>query len=148
MRNRLWIAMVAVLFAANATAELEVYKDYDLGESVFSMTTVKVDANMADVYLAGLKQTWVESNNIAKDLGHIEDFHIYASDLPQSGEFNLVLTIEYKSGADLEPSKKRYQAFMKKWGEKRQEESSEISKSYPNVRTITGQYRMREIIMK
>ncbi len=148
MKKLIWAVSLGLVLAANASAELEVYKDYELSENVATMTTIKVDANMGDVYLEGLQQTWVESNKIAKELGHIEDFHIYSSDLPQSGEFNLVLVIEYKSGADLEPSKKRYQAFMKKWGEKRQAENRTISKTYPEVRTITGQYRLREILFK
>lgn len=37
---------------------------------------------------------------------------------------------------------------MQKWSEKDQEKSNEISAKYPEVRTLTGEYRFREIIMK
>ncbi|MEM7219847.1 MAG: hypothetical protein AAF515_15875 [Pseudomonadota bacterium] len=142
------LATVGLFFAAQAAADLEVYKDYDLGTEIISMTTIKVDANMGDLYLEGLKETWVASNEVAKSLGHIENYRIFGSELPESGDFNLVLLVYFKNAADLEPSKRRYNAFMKKWGEKAQESAREISSEYPKVRTITGEYRLREIMLK
>lgn len=142
------VVVIATVCAANVRAELEIFKDYDVGESISSMTTIKVDANMGDVYLEGLRETWVASNEVAKDLGHIEDYHIYLSQLPESGDFNLVLIVEYKSLKDLEPSKARYKAFMKKWGEEAEERNRKISKTYPNVRTITGEYLLRSLKFK
>lgn len=129
-------------------AELQPWEDYDMGDTIMSVTTVKVDANMVDVYLEGLKQTWVASNAVAKELGHIRDYHIYSSDLPESGDFNLMLVVTFDSAADLEPSRERYQAFMQRWGEKNEERNREIAKTYPEVREITGEYRMREITIK
>jgi hypothetical protein len=46
------------------------------------MTTVKVDANMGYIYLAGLQDSWVKAVNIQKELGFIKNWKIYASDLP------------------------------------------------------------------
>ncbi|OUS28731.1 hypothetical protein A9Q98_07365 [Thalassotalea sp. 42_200_T64] len=145
---KLFITLTLVMFTSVAFADYEVYKDYDLGEGVSSVTTVRVDANMMDVYLEGLGETWVTANKIAKDLGQIKDWHIYASELPQSGDFNLLLVVNFNSGADLEPSKERYQAFMKKWGEEQQKKTRELVKTYPDVREITGEYRLREILLK
>ena len=141
-------ALVLTAVGTPALAELRIFEDYDIGEEVFSMSTIKVDANMGDVYLAGLKETWVKSNDIAKELGHIKDYAIYTSELPASGEFNLVLLVSYENSAALEPNKKRYDAFMKRWGEKREKEAKAISAEYPEVREIVGEYRLREIKMK
>jgi hypothetical protein len=135
----------STLFAKD---RLEIYEDYDLGTEIMVITTVKVDPNMSDVYLAGLSGSWVKAVKIEKELGFIKDWKIYASDLPVSGDFNMLLVVTMANGADIEPNKKKYEAFMKKWSEADQKMSNEISAKYPEVRTLTGEYRMREIIMK
>ena len=142
-------AGAAVLFASAAIADLQPWQDYETSEAVWSVTTVKVDANMGDAYLEGIKNTWVPGNEIAKELGQIEDYYIYRSDLPLSGDFNLLLVIKFASGEDLEPNKKRYEAFMKKFGQKRSDESTEFAqKNYPAMRELVGQYQFREITLK
>ena len=86
---------------------------------------------------------------MAMELGHIESWSIFRSDLPQSGEFNLVLVVKFASTADLAPNKERYEAFMKGFGEARVKETIEFSqKNYPAMRKITGEYLMREITLK
>ncbi len=145
---KLTIILLLTTLSGLAYADYEIYKDYDLSKSVSSVTTVRVDANMIDVYLEGLGQTWVKANNIAKDLGQLKDFHIYMSELPQSGDFNLVLVVNFNSGADLEPDKAKYKAFMKKWSDAQQKKTKEIVKTYPNIREIVGEYRMREVLLK
>ena len=149
MKNGL-ITLLFVLFSYSAVAKdrLEVYEDYDLGTEITTITTVKVDPNMEDVYLAGLSESWVKAVKIQKELGYIKDWKIYGSDLSVSGDFNMMLMVTFDNAADLEPSKKKYAAFMQKWSEKDQEKSNEISAEYPEVRTLTGEYRFREIIMK
>ena len=144
------IAVLALLlgFSTMAKERLEVYEDYDLGKEIISMTTVRIDPNMGDVYLAGLRESWVKAVRIQKELGFIKDWKIYSSDLSVSGDFNMVLMVFFDSAADIEPSKKRYAAFMKQWGEENQKKSFKISAKYPEVRTLTGEYRLREIIMK
>ncbi len=149
MKNKL-IILFCLLFSYSAVAKdrLEVYEDYELGTEIMAMTTVKIDPNMGDVYLAGLRESWVKAVKIQKELGFIKDWKIYGSDLSVSGDFNMLLIVTFESAADLEPSKKKYAAFMKKWSEKDEKKSNEISAKYPEVRTLTGEYRLREIIMK
>ncbi len=149
MKNGL-ITLLCVLFSYSVVAKdrLEVYEDYDLGTEIMTVTTVKIDPNMGDVYLAGLSQSWVKAVKIQKELGYIKDWKIYGSDLSVSGDFNMMLMVTFDSASDLEPSKKKYAAFMKKWSEKDEKKSNEISAKYPEVRTLTGEYRLREIIMK
>lgn len=144
------IAAATVLASAvPAQAQLEQYKDYEVSDAVWSISTVKIDANMGDYYLEGLRSTWIASNEVAKKLGHIEDYSIYASDLPQSGNFNMLLIVKFANTADLAPNKAKYDAFMKEWGETKVKESRQISKDlYPTIRTITGDYLMRKIEVK
>ncbi|HVC01429.1 MAG TPA: hypothetical protein VND80_04405 [Steroidobacteraceae bacterium] len=149
MRIHLSVILLASVFAATAArADLHQYKDYTVSHAVWSITTVKVHANMRNAYLAGLKKTWVASMEVAKKLGQVENYHIYVSDLPQSGNFNMMLVAKFKDDAQLAPNKARYEAFMKAWGSERNKETNEIAqKDYPAMRKITGEYRMRALTM-
>jgi len=143
------LATVAMTFTSAAFADLTPWEDYQPSDAVWSVTTIKVDPNMGDAYLEGLAKTWVASNKIAKELGQIEDWEIYRSDLPQSGNFNLLLVIKFANTADLAPNKARYDAFMKKWGQANADASTDFAqKNYPGMREITGQYQMRKIELK
>ena len=141
---------LALLFLTSvAFADLEPWQDYDVSDAVYLVTAVKVDANMDDAYLEGIKQTWAASNEVAKELGQIEDYKIYRSDLPQSGDFNLLLVIKFANTADLAPNKERYDAFIHAWGQANADASTDYAqKNYPGIRTITGDYMMREITLK
>jgi hypothetical protein len=148
LKTGLSVLMVAMV-ATVALADLTPWKDYEVSEAVWSVTTVKVDANMGDAYLEGIKRTWIASNEVAKKLGQIEEYRILRSDLPDSGDFNLLLVVKYKNTSQIAPDKARYDAFMKEWGEARNKETTEYSqKNYPAMRKITGEYLMREITVK
>lgn len=149
MKFKLAIAASAVFFASTAIADLEPFKDYETSKSVWTVTTIKVDSNMGDAYLEGIRDTWVKGNEIAMKLGQIEEYHIYRSDLPESGDFNLLLVIKFASSADLEPNKKRYDAFIKEWGKQASDQATEFAqKNYPAMRDIVGEYQFREIELK
>ena len=149
MRIRQLIAGVALsCLASVAAADLEPFKDYDIGSTVSSVTTVKVDANMIDKYLEGLRDTWVTGNEVAKELGQIESYSIYVSQLPESGDFNVILVVRMASMADMEPSEDKYDAFMKKWGEENEKRTEKIVQTYPDIREIVGEYLIREITIK
>lgn len=149
MRIRQLLAGLTLLsFASFAAADLEPWTDYDLSEGVTNVTTVKVDSNMIDKYLEGLSKTWAPANELQKELGHIEDYWIHVSQLPNSGDFNVVLGVDFKNSAALQPDKAKYDAFMKKWGEENQKQSDEIVMTYPDIRHITGEYMMRSVTFK
>ena len=141
-------ALVLVAFAGTATADLEEWKDYTLSETVSNVTTIKVDSNRIDTYLEGLRTTWASTNAIAAELGQIVSYNIYVSELPNSGEFNVVLVTTSKDAAALQTSKDRDDAFMKKWSEESQKKSEQVVKTYPDIRTITGEYLVREVTFK
>jgi hypothetical protein len=135
-------------FASIASADLEAWTDYDIGSTVSNVTTVKVDSNMIDKYLEGLKATWAPANDVAVELGQIEGYSIFVSELANSGDFNVILVVRMKGAADMQPSQANYDAFMKKWGEENQKLSDKIVVTYPDIREITGEYLMREITFK
>lgn len=150
MRNSIKLAaLVFGLTSFAARADLEPWKDYDISDAVWSVTTVRVASNMGDAYLEGLRDTWVSGNEVSKKLGQIEDYWIYASDLPESGDFNMILVVKFKDTDALAPNKARYDAFMKAYTkEKSDKMTAKAQKDYPAMRELTGNYLMREIKLK
>ena len=137
---------LAVALSAPASAQLKLYQDYTVSDSVSTVTTVKVKENMVEDYLQGIRNTWIASNAVAKKLGQMKDYHVYVSDLPNSGEFNVVLVTEFANTNDLAPNKARYDAFMRAWGTANEAATrSTTTTVYPNLRDITGEYLMREV---
>lgn len=150
MKLRKLIGTIAVLGLSGAAfADLEPWKDYEVSDAVYSVSTIRVDPNMGDAYLEGIKMTWAAANEVQKELGHIEDYSIYRSITPQGGDFNLILVVTFADTADLTPNKARYDAFMEAMGKETLDETTEYSqKNYPGMRTITGDYLMRKITLK
>ena len=144
------IAVLSCLFISGiAMADLDPWKDYEVSDAVWSVTTVKVDSNMGDAYLEGLRETWVPGNKISKELGQIEDWWIYRSDLESSGDFNLLLVVKFADTAALAPNKANYEEFMAKFTKAQSDKTTAYAqKNYPAMREITGEYQMRLITIK
>jgi len=141
-------ALIFSLISTAAVAQLEPWSDYDVSDELWNITMVKVDPNMGDDYLEGLRDTWVASNKVAKELGQIEDFHIFRSQLSESGDANLFLVVKFANSDQLDPNKAEYEKFMTAWGEANRDKSRAITKNYPSMRKITGEYLVREITVK
>lgn len=142
-------ALTCLAFSGMAAADLTPWEDFEVSEAVWSVTTVKVDSNMGNAYLEGLRETWIPGNKIAQDLGQIESWSIFRSDLPNSGDFNLLLIVKFAKTEDLAPNKARYDAFMAEFTQKAADESTDYAqKNYPAMREITGGYLMREVTIK
>lgn len=150
MRKKSMLGLIALsLMALPAFADLEPWKDYSASDAVWSVTTVKVHPNMGDAYLEGIKKTWAASNAVAKELGQIEDYWIFRSDLESSGDFNLLLIIKFSNTSDLAPNQEEYKKFIEAWGKATADASTEYAqKNYPAMREITGEYLLREITLK
>ncbi len=149
MRIKIMLSALLFMFLTqSALAQLEPFTDYDISDELWNITLVKVHPNLGDDYLEGLRDTWIASNRIAKELGQIEDFAIYRSELAASGDVNLFLVVQFANSDQLDPNKAEYDKFMKAWGEKNQSRSREITKNYPGMREITGEYLVREIKVK
>ena len=142
----IYFAAILLCFSTVSNAEFQPWEDYEPSAAVYSVTTIKVASNMGDVYLEGLANTWVTGNETSKKLGQIEDYWIYRSTLPASGDFNLMLVVKFADTKDLAPNKEKYQAFMKEFTKAKSDETSEYAKkNYPGIRVITGEYQMRQI---
>lgn len=142
-------AISLLIFSGMAWADLTPYEDYEVSDAVWSVTTVKVDSNMGDAYLEGLRESWIPGNKIAQDLGQIESWSIFRSQLPESGDWNLLLIVKFANTSDLAPNKARYDAFMKKYTQKTADEHTEYAQeNYPAMRELTGQYLLREVTIK
>ena len=138
-----------LFFTALANADLQPWADYEASDTVYLVTTIKVDSNMEDAYLEGLRNTWVPGQVAAKELGQIEDWAIYRSQFSEAGDFNLILVVTLSSAADLQPSKERFDALTEKVGKEASKKSTEYAqKNYPAMREITGEYMMRRITIK
>jgi hypothetical protein len=146
MRTALLALGLTAVISAPAAAQLKPYQDYTVSDSVSNVTTVKVKENMVEDYLQGIRNTWAASNAVAKQLGQMQDYKVYVSDLPNSGEFNVMLVATFANTSDLAPNRARYDAFMKAWGAANEAAvRSTTTTVYPNLRTITGEYLMREV---
>jgi len=135
--------------ATPAAAQLQVWEDYEVSDAVWSITMVKLDPGTQDIYLEGLKSTWVAANEVAKSLGHIEDYSIYANQAVAEGAFDLLLVMKFPSTEMVGPSRERYNAFMESWGKENQDASNEkVLELYNEIREIQGEYMLREITIK
>lgn len=146
MKSSIFALGFALALATPAAAQLKPYTDYTVSDTVTMVTTVKVKENMIEDYLQGIRDTWAASNDVAKRLGHMQDYRVYVSDLPQSGDFNVVLVTDFANTSDLAPNRARYDAFMKAWGTANEAATrSTTTTVYPNIRTITGEYMLRRV---
>lgn len=138
-----------VSIAAPAVAQLQVWEDYEVSDAAWSVTMVKLDPGTQDIYLEGLKSTWVAANEVAKSLGHVEDYSIYANQAVAEGAFDLLLVMKFPSTEMIGPSRERYNKFMEAWGKENQEASNEkVLELYNEIREIQGEYMTREITIK
>jgi len=127
---------------------MEIYKDYEPGQQVVEMTTIQVDDGQFDTYLEGLKSTWIDSNEVAKQLGMIEDYHIYWNTAPTDGTFDLVLEIVYPSVETWAGNKADYMKFLDAYGKANLDKGNEtVLKLYNQIRQITGTYVLREVVV-
>ena len=150
MRFKLAIAaLVMACCSSAANADLEIYKDYAVSDAVWSVTTIKVKSNMIDAYLEGIKKTWASTTEVSKSLGQVEDYMVYVSSLPESGDFNVMLVVKFKNDSMVGPNKARYDAYIAKLGDAQQKATTQqAQRDYPAMREITGEYQVRQVTFK
>lgn len=143
------LTMVFALFANPAAAQLQPWEDYEASDAVWSVTHVDLDPGTMGIYLEGLKSTWLAANKVAKELGQIEDYAIYANQYGSADDFDLVLVIKMASTADIAPNRKRYDEFLEAWGQANIDQSNKtVLELYNKIRRIQGNYLLREITIK
>ena len=141
--------LVFLALGGSALAQLKFGTDFTTSDAIFAVTHVKVQSNMMAYYLEGIQQTWVTGNEVAKSLGQLEDWAIYRNELTDSGDYNLTLVVEYKDLAQYDKGRKEFKQFDEAWRKKMSEEKQrEIVKTYPDMRTIVGEYLVRSVTFK
>ena len=137
------------MFATPASAQLQPWEDYEPSDSVWTVTHVDLDPGTFGIYLEGLKSTWIAANEVAKELGQIKDYAIYANQYGAADEFDLVLVIEYEKTDDIAPNRQRYDEFLEAWGQANIDQSNEtVLELYNKIRRIKGTYLLRKIDVK
>jgi len=143
------VSMLITMFANPAAAQLQPWEDFEASDAVWSVTHVDLDPGTMGIYLEGLKNTWVAANEVAKELGQIEDYAIYSNQYGSADDFDLVLVIKMSSTEDIAPNRERYNAFLEAWGQANIDQSNEtVLELYNKIRRIQGNYLLREITLK
>jgi hypothetical protein len=137
------------MLVAPASAQLQVWEDYEASDSVWVVTHVDLDPGTLGIYLEGLKSTWIAANEVAKELGQIKDYAIYSNQFGAADEFDLVLMVEMDSTEDLAPNRKRYDEFLEAYGQANIDKANEtVLDLYNKIRRIKGTYLLRKIDVK
>lgn len=143
------IALGWALIAVPASAQLQVWEDYEASDSVWVVTHVDLDPGTLGIYLEGLKSTWIAANEVAKELGQIKDYAIYSNQFGASDEFDLVLVVEMESTDDLAPNRERYEKFLDAYGKANIDKANDkVLELYNKIRRIKGTYLLRKLDVK
>ena len=151
--RRFGLATVATfglaMLATPASAQLQVWEDYEASDSVWLVTHVDLDPGTMGIYLEGLKSTWMAANEVAKELGQIKDYAIYANQFGSQDDFDLLLVIQMESTDDIAPNRERYMEFLEEYGKANIDQANEtVLELYNKIRRIQGNYLLRKIEVK
>ncbi len=144
MKRILIIAMVSITALVAQPRET-----WNVGESVYQISTIDLEPNVDAQYLNQMKRTWGSNMEVLKADGLVEEYHIFKSINQYDGDFDLLLMVKYKNLAMFDSNKKN----NKQWDDVRekmrkkisQDQTQEITSKFPAVRTILDQKLMREI---
>jgi hypothetical protein len=143
------LSMALAIFANPVSAQLQPWEDFEASDSVWLVTHVDLDPGTFGIYLEGLKSTWVAANEVAKELGQIEDYAIYSNQYGSADDFDLVLVVEMAGTEDIAPNRERYEAFLEAYGQANIDQGSETVRNlYNKIRRIQGNYLLRKITIK
>ena len=143
------VAIAFAIFANPASAQLQPWKDYEASDNVWIVTHVDLDPGTMGIYLEGLKSTWIAANKVAKELGQIEDFAIYANQYGSADDYDLLLVVELAGTEDTAPNRERYEKFLEAYGQANIDQANEtVLELYNKIRRIQGNYLLREITVK
>ena len=153
LMRRFGLATVATFglafLATPASAQLQPWEDYEASDSVWVITHVDLDPGTFGIYLEGLKSTWIAANEVAKELGQIEDYAIYSNQYGADEDFDLILVVQMASTDDLAPNRARYDEFMEAYGKANIDKANEtVLELYNKIRRIKGTYLLRKIEVK
>ena len=144
MKKLLIISLIAItaMFA-------QPRETWNVGESVYVVSTIDLEPNVDAQYLNQMKRTWGNNMDVFVAEGLVEEYHIFQSVNQYDGDFDLLLMVKYKNLATFDSNKKnnkRWDAAQEKARKKlSQQQSNEITATFPKMRTILDSKMMREI---
>jgi len=136
-----------VPFDQTSAQDDDLYKD----GTVWSLTFVRTGANKSDDYLKGLASTWVANMDEAKKEGLIVSYKILVGNPANKDDFDIVLMIENRNMAALDPDESRdakFDAIEKKIRDKMGDKYQSTITNYDEIRDLRGTKLMREIHLK
>jgi hypothetical protein len=142
----------AILFALLMSTTQIMAQEDDLYKegSVWSMTFVKLKANMGDEYIKGLSKTWKASMDELVSQKLIKSYKILIGDASNPQDFDLILMTEVENYAAFDPDPvkdKKRDEVEKKIRDAMGEEFQKTVENYSTLREITGRKTMREIFL-
>jgi hypothetical protein len=144
------ILFVTSLFIFSKNLNAQEPDQYTEG-TVWSLTFVKLHANMGDDYLKGLNKTWKASMDGLVKQNLIKSYKILMGEAANAQDFDLILMTETENFAMMDPNPerdKKMDAVEKMVREGMGEEFQKTVTSYTTMRDITGRKTMREIFLK
>jgi hypothetical protein len=136
----------AALFAAVPAFAADEGPAFETG-TVWDFTQVETKDGHFDDYMAWLDTGWKAQEEALKKAGVIIDYKVYLVQNPRHGEPDLVLAQEYKNMAAFDRSVAEGYAMQAKiFGSLPKANADEASRG--SIRTILGEVRMREAVLK
>lgn len=141
--------ILLTLFVAITTLIAQPRETWNVGESVYVISTIDLEPNVDAQYLNQMKRTWGNNMDVFVAEGLVEEYHIFQSVNQYDGDFDLLLMVKYKNLAMFDSNKKN----NKRWDDAQakarkklsQEKVEQITATFPKMRTILDQKMMREI---
>ena len=141
--------ILLTLFVAITTLIAQPRETWNVGESVYVISTIDLEPNVDAQYLNQMKRTWGNNMDVFVAEGLVEEYHIFQSVNQYDGDFDLLLMVKYKNLATFDSNKKN----NKRWDDAQakarkklsQEKVEQITATFPKMRTILDQKMMREI---
>ena len=144
MKKLLIISLVAITALIAQPRET-----WNVGESVYVISTIDLEPNVDAQYLNQMRRTWGNNMDVFVAEGLVEEYHIFQSVNQYDGDFDLLLMVKYKNLAMFDSNKKNNKrwddAFAKARKKLSLQKSNEITATFPKMRTILDQKMMREI---
>ena len=141
--------ILLTLFVAITTLIAQPRETWNVGESVYVISTIDLEPNVDAQYLNQMRRTWGNNMDVFVSEGLVEEYHIFQSVNQYDGDFDLLLMVKYKNLAMFDSNKKN----NKRWDDAQakarkklsQEKVEQITATFPKMRTILDQKMMREI---
>ena len=98
--------ILLTLFVAITTLIAQPRETWNVGESVYVISTIDLEPNVDAQYLNQMKRTWGNNMDVFVAEGLVEEYHIFQSVNQYDGDFDLLLMVKYKNLAMLDSNKK------------------------------------------